>query len=57
MSSQTEVCNILAFCQNVFNECSEDCVNKTVQIEIAANVLEKFFNSGIKLKMKMIFLG
>ena len=55
MNHQTEVCNILAFCKNVHNECLEDCVNKTV-VEIAVNVPEKYFNSGIKLKMRIIFL-
>ena len=49
MNSQTEVGNILAFCKNVYNECLEDCVNKTVVVEIAVNVLEKYFNSGIEL--------
>ena len=57
MNSQTEVCNILAFCKNVFDEWLEDCVNKTVLIEIAVNVLEKYFNSGIELKMRTIFLA
>ena len=56
MNRQTEVCNIFAFCKNVCNECLEDCVNKTVVVEIAANVLEKHFNSGIELKMRIIFL-
>ena len=28
MNSQTEICNILAFCKNVFNEWLEDWVNK-----------------------------
>ena len=55
VNSQIEICNILAFCKNVFNECLEDCINKTVLGEITVNVLEKYFNSGIELKMKMIF--
>ena len=55
MNSQTEFCNILAVCKNVFNECLEDCVNKIVLVEIAVNVLKKYFNSGIVLKMRMIF--
>ena len=57
MNSQTEVCNILAFCENVFNECLEDCVNKTVLVKIAINIIEKYFNSGIELKMRIIFLA
>ena len=57
MNSQTEVCNILAFCKNVFDECLEDCVNKTVLVKIAINILEKYFNSGIKLKIRIIFLA
>ena len=56
VGSQTEICNILAFWKNVFNECLEDCVNKTVLVEIAVNVFEKFFNSDIELKMRIIFL-
>ena len=56
VNSRTEVCNILAFCQNLCNKCLEDCVNKTVVIEIAVNVLEKYFNSSIKLKMRIFFL-
>ena len=56
VNSQREVCNILAFCKNVglFNECLEGSVNKTV-LKIAVNVLEKYFNSGIELKMRIIF--
>ena len=55
MNSQTEFCNILAVCKNVFNECLEDCINKIVLVEIAVNILKKCFNSGIVLKMRMIF--
>ena len=39
VNSQIEVCSTLAFCKNVFNECLEDCVNKTVLAEIAVDVL------------------
>ena len=56
VNSQTEVCNILAFCKNVFNQRLKDCINKTVLVEIAVNVLEKYFTSGIELKMTIIFL-
>ena len=56
VNRQTELCNVLAFFKNVCNECLEDCVNKTVVEEIAVNVLEKYFNSGIELKMKITFL-
>ena len=56
VNSQTEVCNVFAFCKNVFNECLEDCVNKTLLIEIAVNVLKEYFNFGIELKMRTIFL-
>ena len=55
VNSQTEFCNILAVCKHVFNECLEDCVNKTVLEEIAVNVLKKYFNSGIEMKMRIIF--
>ena len=55
VNSQTEFCNILVVCKNVFNEYLEDCVNKTVLVEIAVNVLIKYFNFGIELKMRRIF--
>ena len=55
VNSQIEICNILAFCKNIFNEYLEDCFNKTVLGEINVNVLEKYFNSGIELMMKIIF--
>ena len=55
MNSQTEFCNIFAVFKNVFNKCLEDCVNKTVLVEIAVNIPKKYFNSGIELKMRMIF--
>ena len=48
VNSQTKVCNILAFCKNLFNECLEDCVNETVLVEIAVMVFENYFNSGIE---------
>ena len=43
MSSQTEVRNILAFARMYFDEYLEDCVNKTIKVEIVFNDLEKFF--------------
>ena len=46
---------LLAFCKNAFNEYLEDCVNKTVLVEIAINVLKIFFNSDIELKIRIIF--
>ena len=56
VNHQTEVCNILALCKNLCNECLEDYIKKTVVVEIAVNVLKKYFNSGIELKMRIIFL-
>ena len=55
VNSQTEVCNIFYFGKNLFNECLADCINKTALVEIAVNVLKKYFNFDIKLNMGIIF--
>ena len=48
---------IIAFCKNVFNKCLENCANKTVLVEIVVNIFEKYFNSAIESRMKIIFFG
>ena len=53
--TQTEVCNIFAFCKNASKKCLKDCVQKNIFVEIAVNALEKYINLLLKLKMRMIF--
>ena len=55
--TQTEVCNILAFCKNASKECLEDCVQKNIFVEIAVNAFEKCINSAIEVKDKNNFFG
>ena len=52
VSTQAEVCNILAFCKNV----SEDCIQKNIFVEIAVNALKKYTNSAIEVKDENNFL-
>ena len=55
VNSQTEVCTFLLFAK-IYVMNAWKIVSTKLVVEIAVTVLEKYFNSGIELKIRIIFL-